>query len=80
MQLGQSKGWNRVDRKNQPNQASEIRINVSVEVNPFGVLQASDMIYFESEIEREELEWGVIPAGTPVDEVIHQIGNAVVLG
>ena len=79
MPLGRSKGWNRVDRKHQPNQASEIRMTVSVEVNPFGVLRASDMIYFESEIEREELERGVIPAGTPVDEVIYQVGNAVVL-
>ena len=80
MQLGRSKVWNQVSRKNQPKQASQVRVTISVELNPFGVLRASDIIYFESETERDQLEEVVVPAATPVDEVIHQIGNAVVLG
>lgn len=79
MELGQSKGWNRVDRKHQPNQASQVNVSISVELNPFGVLRVSDMIYFESETEGDQLEGVVVPAATPVDEVIDQIGNAVVL-
>ena len=80
MQLGHSKVWNQVGLENQSNQASQVNVRISVEFNPFGVLRVSDMIYFESETEGNQLEGVVVPAATPIDEVIEQIGNAVVLG
>jgi len=80
MQLGRSKVWNQVGRKIKPKQTSQVNVTFSVELNPFGVLLASDMIYFESESEVDQLEGMVVPATTPVDEIIDQIGNAVVLG
>lgn len=80
MQLGRSKVWNQVGRKIKPKQTSQVNVTISVELNSFGVLRASDMIYFESESEVDQLEGLIVPAATPVDEIIDQIGNAVVLG
>ena len=80
MQLGRNKVRNKVNIENQPKQESQVNVSISVELNPFGVLRVSDMIYFESENEGDQLEGVVVPAATPVDEVIELLGNAVVLG
>jgi hypothetical protein len=82
MKLVQSTVLNQVGRKKQTNQADQVHVTISMEINPFGILRASNMIFFESESETEvdQLEGVVIPSATPVDEVIDQIGNAVVLG
>ena len=80
MQSGRSNAENEVARRNEPKQANEVRVTISVELNPFGLLRASDVVYFESETEGHQLDEVVVPAATPLDEVIHQIGNPVVLG
>ena len=76
---GRNKDSSRVDSEKQNNLASEIHVSIRVEVNPFGILRASDIIHFESGVGRANPEGEIVPAMTSLEEVIPEVGNAVLL-